>query len=379
MAQHDQSDSRLNLASAALDYRFAFGGRMTEVFDRWVREDAKHWNLSWKFRCYYQLRRWIPTTLRQCLQKRRNCRLPVGESWYYHHEFAEDFTQSVREECSQPQRMVVHPWPDAYEHATVLTHDIESSAGLKQVDKLAQLEEQYGFRSAWYFVPASYPIDAGMLSDLQARGHEVAVHGYNHDGRLFSTPEVFHSRASKINDVLHRWQVTGFRAPMMHRQLSWMQALEVDYDASCFDIDPFQAMPGGIGGVWPFIAGRFVELPCTLPQDHTLFVTLQQRSTDIWRKKHALLKRLHGMAMCLVHPDYLDTPGRWDLYRQLLDQFAAEEQAWKCLPREVSSWWRLRTASAVEGNSVDSYSVIGPACQRGRAVDLRVLFAELLA
>ncbi len=371
MPHFDQPKSKVDRALDALELRFAFAGRLAEVLEHFVRQDASNWRLSWKFRCYYRLRPWIPLAVRQFLQKSRNLKLPVGDAWYFHHDFLQRFAAALRMECDSSHHHVVHPWPDGCEHAAILTHDIESREGLPRVDKLAQLEEQYGLRSAWYFVPAKYQIDSGMLADLQARGHEVALHGYNHDGQLFTSPGLFRRRAMEINEVARRWEATGFRAPMMHRELSWMQALDIDYDASCFDIDPFQAMPGGTGGVWPFIAGRFVELPCTLPQDHTLFVTLQQRTTEIWCKKYELLRRLRGMAMCLVHPDYLDTPERWDLYRQLLEQFAAAEGAWKCLPREVAKWWRQRDASHVEGETV-----VGPASQRGRAVGLQELFAD---
>jgi len=355
-------------------YRFAFDGRLGDVLQHFIQEDARYWKLSWKFRCYYRMRRWIPVGWRQYLQQTRNRQLPVGDAWYYHHPFWQEFKAALQLECQGVPPAVVHPWPDGLEHAAVLTHDVEAAAGLPRVDKLARLEEQMGLRSAWYFVPAKYRIDVGMLKDLQARGHEVAVHGYNHDGRLFTSRELFRRRAAEINRVARAWQATGFRSPMMHRQLSWMQALEIDYDASCFDIDPYQAMPGGVGGVWPFVAGKFVELPCTLPQDHTLFVTLQRHTTEIWKHKYALLRSVRGMAMSLVHPDYLDTPQRWDLYRELLDQFAAAEDGWKCLPREVAQWWRAREAS-----NVTEDSVVGPAQDRGRAVKLADLFSELLA
>ncbi len=372
-SQIEPTDSTADSALDALELRFAFGGGLGEVLDTFARADAANWKLSWKFRIYYRLRRWIPVVLRQYLQKSRNRSLPVGDAWYVHHDFLEQFKVALGAECRGPAQAIVHPWPDGLEHAVVLTHDIESREGLPQVDKLARLEEQYGLRSAWYFVPAKYRIDSGMLDDLRARGHEVGLHGYNHDGQLFSSKRVFEQRARRINELASDWPATGFRAPMMHRELSWMQALDIDYDASCFDIDPFQAMPGGVGGVWPFIAGRFVELPCTLPQDHTLFVTLQQRTIGIWTKKYALLRALRGMAMCLIHPDYLNTPERWDLYRQLLEQFVAAEGAWKCLPREAASWWRMRDASHVA-----AAAITGPAAERGRVVDLQSLFAELI-
>jgi peptidoglycan/xylan/chitin deacetylase (PgdA/CDA1 family) len=238
--------------------------------------------------------------------------------------------------------------------------------------RLAELEEQYNIRSAWYFVPASYRIDHGVLNSLRERGHEVGVHGYNHDGRLFANQQIFEQRSQHINAIAKAWQASGFRSPMMHRHLAWMQDLDIAYDASFFDIDPYQAMPGGVGGVWPFIAGRFVELPCTLPQDHTLFVTLNQPGIDVWRKKHELIRRLRGMAMYLIHPDYLETPRQWDYYRSLLEYLNTIENDWRCLPHEAAQWWKLRQSSLCREREIQ-----GPAAARGRTVLLDDLFTEL--
>ncbi len=357
------------------DAHFAFSGELGNVLKDCLHEDAGNWRLSWKFRCYYALRPWIPLFARHALQQSRNAQMPVNDHWYVHSKFLQRWRDALAGARSEAvQATVIHPWPDGYSHAAVLTHDIETRAGVQHVERLARLEESLGFRSAWYFVPAKYRIDPGLIKDLQARGHEVGVHGHNHDGQLFFSRDCFERRARKINAVAQQWNASGFRAPMMHRELGWMQALETDYDASCFDIDPYQAMPGGVGGVWPFIVGRLVELPCTLPQDHTLFVTLGQRSIDIWKRKYALLRRLRGMAMCIVHPDYLDTGQGWSRYQELLEEFAQATEAWKCLPHEVATWWRQRHASRATPSGVE-----GPAAPRGRCIELAELFDEFLA
>ncbi len=384
MTESTQAQNSSHTGLEGLDVRFAFDGAVGRVLEEFLRSDADNWKLSWKFRKYYQLRKWIPLRLRQWLQQVRNTQLPVDDQWYYQHDFLVRLRQSLIEESQQQAanapaetaastaRQVIHPWPDGFRQAAVLTHDIETQQGLVNVDRLARLEESYGLRSAWYFVPASYTIDLGLLDDLQSRGHEVGVHGYNHDGQLFMSSKIFQHRAAKINDIARAWQARGFRSPMMHRHLGWMQSLEFDHDASCFDIDPFQAMPGGVAGVWPFIVGNLVELPCTLPQDHTLFVTLQQQTTEVWKRKLELIGRLHGMAVCLVHPDYLDSPLRWELYQELLEQFASADDAWKSLPSAVARWWRQRDQSSI----VDS-AIVGPAAQRGRTIELQQLFADL--
>ena len=42
-----------------------------------------------------------------------------------------------------------------------------------------------------------------------------------------------------------------------------------------------------------------------MPQDHTLFVVLQENDDRIWREKLEFLKRYCGLAQMLTHPDYL--------------------------------------------------------------------------
>ena len=158
---------------------------------------------------------------------------------------------------------------------------------------------------------------------------------------------------------------------MVHRNLEWLQALDVEYDASCFDADPYQAMPGGVGGVWPFIAGRFVELPYTLPQDHTLFIALQERDGRIWQRKLEYLVQMRTMALLITHPDYLDSELRIDAYRQLLLKAREMPGMWHALPKEVAAWWRLRDKSNLKREPSGKWRVNGPASERARATSFR--------
>jgi len=65
-------------------------------------------------------------------------------------------------------------------------------------------------------------------------------------------------------------------------------------------------MPGGTKSIWPFRAGRFIELPYTLPQDHVLFITLAEQSNTIWKKKTEWLIQHRGMACLITHPEQLE-------------------------------------------------------------------------
>ena len=260
--------------------------------------------------------------------------LPSDGQWYI-----PEGLNKYLETLDQP---LTSPWPEDADYALVLTHDVETQLGFSLIPQLAEMEESLGFRSSWSLVPYKYKIDNGLVDGLKQNGHEIAIHGYNHDGRCFQSKEIFDSRVPMINRAIERYGAVGFRAPMVHRNLQWMQQLNIEYDASCFDIDPYQAMPGGVGSIWPFVVGKFVELPYTMPQDHTLFVSLGETSDRIWRDKLQFIQRHHGMALMLTHPDYLDSPSRLAVYRDFLLWLRDHSAHWHVLPRQMSRWFRNR-------------------------------------
>ena len=100
---------------------------------------------------------------------------------------------------------------------------------------------------------------------------------------------------------------------MLHN-LAWLQDLDIQYDSSTFDTDPFEPQPDGVGTIYPFWVpsangkSGYVEIPYTLPQDFTLFVLMRQRNIDIWKRKLDWIASKGGMALVLTHPDFIN-PG----------------------------------------------------------------------
>lgn len=351
-----------------LTIRFLFGDAgLDGVLSRALDADRQAAQLSPAFRIYYALRSLIPLPVRQLLQRTR--RVEASPRWY----FPEEFRAALVAELAKYADGVtlIHPWPDGADFAFVPTHDVETADGMRNVLRIADFEQELGFRSAWNIVPHKYPIDPGIVRELVDRGFEIGVHGYNHDGKLFTSRRVFDSRVPAINAALESFDAVGFRAPMVHRNLEWLQSLEVEYDASCFDVDPYQAMPGGVGSIWPFIAGRYVELPYTLPQDHTLFIALGEPDERIWLEKLDYLIAMRGMALVITHPDYLDSQPRIDAYRRFLQQMRDADGMWHALPREVAAWWRDRDQSKLNQNPNGEWHITGPAQNRARPTTIR--------
>lgn len=336
----DQNGSVYSHTDDGLLIQQLFDEPIGSLLNEMLNRDLKSAELSRIFQVFYRFRPFMPTSVRRFLQRWRTARVARREGT--HDETTQGIEVFIPEKLLENREILPSrsPWPNQAEFSLVLTHDVETRYGVERVDRLAEIEESFGFRSCWNIVPYKYKTDPGLLRDLRERGHEIGVHGYNHDGRLFVSKRIFDNRVDKINKAIEELGAVGFRAPMVHRNLHWMQALNVDYDSSCFDADPFQAMPGGIASFWPSIVGRFVELPYTMPQDHTLMVSLNQTDDAVWRWKLGVIRDCHGMALMLTHPDYLDSPSRLSLYRDFLAYLRDATEPWHVLPKEMATWTR---------------------------------------
>jgi peptidoglycan/xylan/chitin deacetylase (PgdA/CDA1 family) len=200
------------------------------------------------------------------------------------------------------------------------------------------------------FVPELYPLDWGLIRDLQNRGFEVGIHGLKHDNRLFDTHKRFVQRSVRINHHIRQFQARGFRAPLTIRNPEWMQLLDMEYDLSFFDTDPYEPIPGGVMSIWPFNIGRFLELPYTLPQDCTLYKIMGETSPRIWLEKIDFIEQYHGMALVIVHPDYSSIGKAKEIYRTFLNVMSERTGYWHAVPRDVASWWKARAAGRDDPN-----------------------------
>lgn len=320
--------------------------------DRWRLSPAKH--------AYYLLKPLLPRALTRLLRRLYSPSLPAdGGSAAHPHEksrlgwpaelryarFQWDVMRRLAAIRGRESLSFTHFWPNGKRFALVLTHDVETAEGQDFVRQVADLDESLGFRSSFNFVPERYPLDRDLLDELRGRGFEIGVHGLKHDGRLFRSRTEFLRRARRINHYLRELGAVGFRAPLTHRHGAWMQALDIEYDLSFFDTDPYEPMPGGTMSLWPFLLGRFVELPYTLVQDYVLTAVLGQKTPRIWLEKVDVIEQYHGMALLNSHPDYMrDGSGTGSLavYRDFLREIKGRDGYWHALPRDVARWWRAR-------------------------------------
>ena len=256
-------------------------------------------------------------------------------------------------------------WPDGRSWALVLTHDVETEAGCRDMNLLRDIERERGYKSSWNFVPLRYRLEDDVVRALQAEGCEVGVHGLRHDGRDLESRRMVRKRLPAMRDYAKRWNAVGFRSPATQRHWELMPMLGFDYDSSYSDTDPYEPQPGGCCTCLPYFNREMVELPITMAQDHTLFAILQNPDASTWLRKAQLLRERRGMVLVLTHPDYAHDRRIADGYRHLLDEFAADDTVWHALPREVAAWWRNRAVSKICCGE-DGWRIEGPAAANGR-------------
>ena len=312
-------------------------------------------------------------------------------------------------------------WPERKRFALCLSHDVDTASGASKVRDLAEAEMRLGFRSSFNFVPERYTTPTELRQYLKDNGFEVAVHGLVHDGKLFWSRKIFDERARRINHYLEEWDAVGFHSPSMHRNLEWIHDLNIEYDQSTFDTDPFEPQPDGVGTIFPYAvyknsqqhrsfrarpvsrpgvpASRFpsscnptnptnptnpinptnstnstnsidsrpfdsidptnpsdfyIELPYTLPQDHTLFVIMREKDISIWKEKLDWVAEKGGMALLNSHPDYMNFRNKQNgleeypasYYLDFLTYVKTKYrgQYWHALPRDIARFWRSTMA-----------------------------------
>src|SRR5262245_59148238 len=114
-------------------------------------------------RIYYGLRPFIPQSLRAAIRRRLASRLRkrVGDVW------------TIMPGSEHPPENW-RGWHDKKKFAVVLTHDVESTAGLGKCRSVMELEMELGFRSSFNFVPeGDYRVPAGLREELTTNGFEI--------------------------------------------------------------------------------------------------------------------------------------------------------------------------------------------------------------
>jgi hypothetical protein len=260
-------------------------------------------------------------------------------------------------------------WPDGHKSCAIMTHDVEESGGIDSCPTLMEIDESFGIKSSFQFIPEKrYSVPPDLLELVRAKGFEVNVHDLNHDGHLYDQREEFLRRAEKINHYSREYGARGFRAGALYRKLDWYDAYEFSYDMSVPNVGHLDPQPGGCCTVMPYFVGQVLELPVTTAQDYTLFNIFSDYSLDLWQRQIKLITENHGLLSFIVHPDYSLEKRARDTYTALLahlSQLRRQGEVWMALPKEVDHWWRDRARMKIAGGA-GGWRIEGPGRERAR-------------
>jgi hypothetical protein len=323
---------------------------------------------------YYAIREMLPVAVRKHLQKvyLGGWRKLPFPNWPL------DFTvDTVHEELlrlwmeAKGVRRVpfVWFWPNGAPNAVIMTHDVETALGRDFTPELMRIDSSYKIRSSFQVIPEKrYEVPDEYVRNIRENGFEFNIHDLNHDGQLYQEHQLFLGRAKKINQYAKKFGATGFRAGVMYRNLDWYGAYEFSYDMSMPNVAHLEPQRGGCCTVFPYFAGKILEIPLTTCQDYSLFQILNDYSIGLWKMQIALLQKRYGLISFITHPDYLIDSRPRKVYESLLaylQETIEREKLWMALPGEVDVWWRARNQMQLvqkDGN----WAIEGPQSERAQ-------------
>jgi len=238
-------------------------------------------------------------------------------------------------------------WPDGAPASAIITHDVETTAGVKFLPCLMDLDDEFGIKTSIQVVPEQrYTVSSELLCGIRKRQCEVNVHGLNHDGNLFRDRNTFLKQAERINRYVREFGAEGFRSACMYRNVNWYESLNISYDMSVPNVAHLEPQRGGCCTVFPYFVGKVLELPLTTIQDYSLFHILGDYSMSLWKRQIEIIRDRHGLITFIVHPDYVLNKRSHSVYKTLLSHLSAlrrNQNIWIALPGDVNRWWRARS------------------------------------
>lgn len=242
-------------------------------------------------------------------------------------------------------------WPEKKKFAVALTHDIDTKHGFRNIGMFSGAEERKGFRSTWFLVGSYYKKDYNKLDELVKKGHEIGLHGYNHDNKIAYLPlNKIERRLEKCREFTGRYCVKGFRSPSLLNSKNLEKALGkyFSYDSTVPTNERYMADSdySGCGSAFPYFKEGILEIPISLPMDSSLlFLNWDTGSIfNLWVKKLEWIRAIGGVAVLNVHPEphFSGNKKMLDLYKKFIDHISTMDDAWVTTMGEIEKQWRKR-------------------------------------
>lgn len=247
-------------------------------------------------------------------------------------------------------------WPGGKKYAFMLTHDVDSNWLYKKenLDLFLAAEDRAGVKGAWYFVNGLYRHDFAKIDRLAAAGHEIGLHGDNHDHKIAFLPEAeMRRRLDGCRRFIDRYAVKGFRSPHYLRTPGFYEVLKdyVRYDTSMHDsYNPANAVEQfreGCSAIHPFTlsdgADALLELPITIPEDYELYDPGRGAASIAGPQLAQVeeIKRRGGLATLVIHPEPAYSARRhcFEAFQEVLRAVSADKDCWVCRPADLCAYW----------------------------------------
>ncbi|KVL95675.1 hypothetical protein WT03_00160 [Burkholderia stagnalis] len=260
---------------------------------------------------------------------------------------------------------IAYPWPDDKQSAVLISVDVDADTPLLWHCRanpgnasLSELEQrQHGLRAglssllalldrrvvkATFFVPGFVAERTpALLSELVARGHEVALHGYLHERVADITDEQFTTALHRSIDIFERQTQkapAGFRSPgweMTAHMLSMLRAYDL-YDSSLSGFD----RPYTIGGV--------CELPISWAREDTVRFKVTSRDgksapaspmlvLQEWLFDWQATAAANGLFTLTLHDWIAGRPAQLRLLDEFLDVVCDDALTWLATGAEIAT------------------------------------------
>lgn len=242
-------------------------------------------------------------------------------------------------------------WPDNKKFCVIISHDIDTVDGVRGAEKIAALESARGVTSCWC-VPYSVMVkNRSFIDKLINDGHEVAVHGYNHDNRIAHIPErEMNERIRLCADAAREIGANGFRSPSLIVSDELYSALQGKFSWSSSvidsDVNSIIGARRGCATVFPFYRGDVLEIPVTVPFEDR-FIIMGYSPDEIVEVQIAKIGRVAEMGGVVMYANHTERHLSGDekylaVYEKVLDNILSMEGAWFASPSELETFWRGR-------------------------------------
>ena len=209
---------------------------------------------------------------------------------------------------------------DLEDHRPGRRHPIRYERTMREV--LAPALEEMGVTATIFVVGTVAERSPGLVADLAAAGHEIGLHGWDHEHLSSVTPTELAQRLARGRDVVGGIVGTapvGYRAPtysMTEAVARWAPDVLADegfeYSSSVVPApNPLHGFPGAPTDVFAWPCG-LVEVPAPLlgvgvgggvPFGGTYLRVLPLR---VLRRGAHVIRRTHTLPWCYLHPYDID-------------------------------------------------------------------------